>query len=107
MGLGFCHSMIPILKKLYPDDKEKRAEGMSRHLTYYNTENTWGCLIPGIVAAQQGELVKQREEQERVFAGENGGELVPHRRLQAVQLLPERLKLAVGRVPVQIGSQFF
>ncbi|GAA6291762.1 MULTISPECIES: PTS system mannose/fructose/sorbose family transporter subunit IID [Enterocloster] len=55
MGLGFCHSMIPILKKLYPDDKEKRAEGMSRHLTYYNTENTWGCLIPGIVAAMEEE----------------------------------------------------
>lgn len=55
MGLGFCHSMIPILKKLYPNNKEKLAEGMTRHLTYYNTENTWGCLIPGIVAAMEEE----------------------------------------------------
>ncbi|HWP50532.1 MAG TPA: PTS system mannose/fructose/sorbose family transporter subunit IID [Clostridia bacterium] len=55
MGLGFCHSMIPILKKLYPNDKQKQAEGMTRHLTYYNTENTWGCLIPGIVAAMEEE----------------------------------------------------
>lgn len=55
MGLGFCHSMIPILKKLYPGDKVKQAEGMTRHLTYYNTENTWGCLIPGIVAAMEEE----------------------------------------------------
>jgi len=55
MGQGFCHSMIPIFKKLYPNDKEKRAQGMTRHLTYYNTENTWGCLIPGIVAAMEEE----------------------------------------------------
>lgn len=55
MGLGFCHSMIPILKKLYPNDKEKQAEGMTRHLTFYNTENTWGCMIPGIVAAMEEE----------------------------------------------------
>lgn len=55
MGLGFCHSMIPVLKKLYPDNKEKQAEGMTRHLTYFNTENTWGCMIPGIVAAMEEE----------------------------------------------------
>ncbi|WMJ84055.1 PTS system mannose/fructose/sorbose family transporter subunit IID [Oscillospiraceae bacterium LTW-04] len=55
MGLGFCHSMIPIFKKLYPNDKQKQADGMTRHLTYYNTENTWGCLIPGIVAAMEEE----------------------------------------------------
>lgn len=51
MGLGFCHSMIPILKRLYKDDKEKLADGMTRHLTFYNTENTWGAIIPGIVAS--------------------------------------------------------
>lgn len=51
MGLGFCHSMIPILKGLYGNDKEKLAEGMTRHLTFYNTENTWGAVIPGIVAS--------------------------------------------------------
>ena len=51
MGLGFCQSMIPVLKGLYGDDKEKLAEGMTRHLTFYNTENTWGAVIPGIVAS--------------------------------------------------------
>lgn len=55
MGLGFCHSMIPILKKLYPNDKQKQAEGMTRHLTFYNTENTWGCMIAGITAAMEEE----------------------------------------------------
>ncbi|MEM1484114.1 PTS system mannose/fructose/sorbose family transporter subunit IID [Oscillospiraceae bacterium PP1C4] len=61
MGLGFCHSMIPILKKLYPNDKEKQAEGMTRHLTFYNTENTWGCMIPGIVAAMEEERANGAE----------------------------------------------
>lgn len=51
MGLGFCQCMIPVLKKLYKNDKGKLAEGMTRHLTYYNTENTWGAVIPGMIAA--------------------------------------------------------
>lgn len=51
MGLGFTHSMNPIFKKLYPKDKEKRAEAMTRHLAFYNTENTWGSIINGIVAS--------------------------------------------------------
>ncbi len=61
MGLGFCHSMIPILKKLYPNDKEKQGEGMTRHLTFFNTENTWGCMIPGIVAAMEEERANGAE----------------------------------------------
>ncbi len=51
MGLGFTHSMNPIFRKLYPNDKEKRAEAMTRHLAFYNTENTWGAIINGIVAS--------------------------------------------------------
>lgn len=51
MGLGFCQAMIPLFKKLYPNDKKKQADGMTRHLTFYNTENTWGSIILGIVAS--------------------------------------------------------
>ena len=40
-GLGFCHSMKPIIERLYPNDKQGRKEAMKRHLTYYNTENNW------------------------------------------------------------------
>lgn len=51
MGLGFAHAMSYVLEDLYPDDKDKLAEGLTRELTYYNTENTFGSMIAGIVAS--------------------------------------------------------
>lgn len=51
MGLGFAHSMSPIFKKLYKNNPDKIADGLTRHLTFYNTENTWGSIILGIVAS--------------------------------------------------------
>lgn len=52
-GLGFCHSMKPIIERLYPKDKEGRKQAMKRHLTYYNTENNWGASIAGITASME------------------------------------------------------
>lgn len=51
MGLGFTHAMSYVFEELYADDKEKMADGLTRHLTFYNTENTWGSVITGIVAS--------------------------------------------------------
>ena len=31
MSLGFCHAMVPIMKKLYGDDKEELSKGLTRH----------------------------------------------------------------------------
>lgn len=51
MGLGFCHTMTTAINKLYGDDPEKKCEALVRHMAYYNTENTWGALVPGIVCS--------------------------------------------------------
>lgn len=55
MGLGFCHCMVPVLEELYGDDREAIAAGLKRHMAYFNTENTWGSIIPGITAAMEEE----------------------------------------------------
>ena len=55
MGLGFCHCMVPVLRELYGNDKEAIAAGLKRHLAYFNTENTWGSIIPGVTAAMEEE----------------------------------------------------
>lgn len=54
MSLGFCHAMTPILKRLYPNKKDL-ADGLTRHLSFFNTENNWGALIPGIIASMEEE----------------------------------------------------
>jgi PTS system mannose-specific IID component len=51
-GMGFCHSMIPIINRLYTR-KEDRAAALQRHMTYYNTENNWGAAVAGIAASME------------------------------------------------------
>ncbi len=51
-GMGFCHSMLPIIDRLYPK-KEDKAAAMQRHMTYYNTENNWGSAVAGIAASME------------------------------------------------------
>lgn len=61
MGLAFCHSMVPILKRLYKNDKEKLAEGLTRHMGFFNTENSFGSMIGGIVASLEEEKANGAE----------------------------------------------
>lgn len=51
-GMGFCHSMLPIIDRLYTK-KEDKAAAMQRHMTYYNTENNWGAAVAGIAASME------------------------------------------------------
>ena len=53
MSLGFCHSMVPVINRLYGDDKEKRIEALRRHMLFFNTENNWGAFIPGLVCSME------------------------------------------------------
>lgn len=55
-GLGLCHAMCPIIRRLYPNDAELRRKAIERHLVYYNTENNWGAAIAGITASMEEEL---------------------------------------------------
>lgn len=61
MGLGFTHSLNPIMKELYPDDAKRRGEAMSRNMAFYNTENTWGASIAGVVASMEEEKAAHPE----------------------------------------------
>ena len=56
MSLGFCHSMVPVINRLYGDDKEKRIEALRRHMLFFNTENNWGAFNPGLVCSMEEDL---------------------------------------------------
>lgn len=51
-SLIFCASMIPVLKKLYPQKKEL-AESLKRHLSFFNTEGIAGSIVQGITIAME------------------------------------------------------
>lgn len=55
MSLGFCHAMVPVVKELYDDNEEEKARALTRHMSFFNTENQFGALIPGMVASLEEE----------------------------------------------------
>ena len=61
-GTGFCHAMLPIIEKLYPDDAQKRAERMKLHLNFFNTEPQWGACIIGLTAALEEKKAQGSDE---------------------------------------------
>ena len=58
---GFAYSIIPVLKKLYGDNKEKLSQALSRHSEVYN--NTFACspLVLGIAAAMEEEASENED----------------------------------------------
>lgn len=53
-GLGFAHSMTPIIRKLYKT-KEDISAALQRHLVFFNTQPDAGGVIHGIVIAMEEE----------------------------------------------------
>ncbi|MCE5209473.1 MAG: PTS system mannose/fructose/sorbose family transporter subunit IID [Chloroflexi bacterium] len=53
-GLGFAHSMTPIIEKLYKN-KEDITAALKRHLVFYNTQPDIGGVINGITIAMEEE----------------------------------------------------
>jgi len=60
-GLGFAHSMIPIIKRLY-DTKEEIASALTRHLVFFNTEPNVGAVVHGVTVAMEEERASGAEE---------------------------------------------
>lgn len=55
-GLGFCFSMIPVIKKLYNVEEQRVA--LKRHLEFFNTHPFMSGSIIGVAAAMEEEKSK-------------------------------------------------
>lgn len=53
-GMGFAHSMTPIIKKLYKS-KEDISAALKRHLVFFNTQPDIGGVVHGITIAMEEE----------------------------------------------------
>ncbi|HET8664732.1 MAG TPA: PTS system mannose/fructose/sorbose family transporter subunit IID [Nocardioides sp.] len=61
-ALGFAWAMQPVLRKIYPD-KEEYAEGLQRHLSFFNTSPIIGApLIVGSAIAMEEAKAKTSAE---------------------------------------------
>ncbi len=52
-GGSFAMSMIPIFRKLYPNNKEAMKEGLQRHMVFFNTNPNFGTLAHGAAIAME------------------------------------------------------
>ncbi|CUX50883.1 Mannose permease IID component [Clostridium sp. C105KSO15] len=59
-NVGFCYSMIPVLKRLYPE-KEEAREALKRHLSFFNTTPQVVSFITGACVALEEENKKSKE----------------------------------------------
>ena len=64
-NVGFCFSMYPVLKKLYPDKKDLAA-AMKRHLTLYQTSHYLATFQMGITAAMEEENAQVKQSPEEI-----------------------------------------
>ena len=58
----FCRMMFPIIDKLYPNNKEKRAEAYQRHLEFFNTNPQFITFIGGVAAAMEEQYAANPDE---------------------------------------------
>lgn len=50
-NLCFLYTIMPVLKKVYKNDKEEMSIAMKRHLEFYNTHYTFNPFIMGVTMA--------------------------------------------------------
>jgi len=52
-AIGFCVSMMPILKRVYKDNTNELKAALKRHLEFFNTQPFVAAAIMGIIGAME------------------------------------------------------
>ena len=60
-AMGFCHSLLPIIKRLYKEKPEEIVKALKRHLVFYNTTPFISNAILGITIAMEEERANGAE----------------------------------------------
>ena len=76
-GLAFCAALEPALKKVYADDEEAYREALVRHMEFYNSEGTVGCVIHGITLSMEEENARDHNVPGQVITGIKTGLMGP------------------------------
>ncbi|MDT9587100.1 MAG: PTS mannose transporter subunit IID [Candidatus Arsenophonus melophagi] len=59
-ALGFCFSMIPIIRRLYPKKSKERKQAIKRHLEFFNTHPYVAAPILGVTIAMEEQRANSR-----------------------------------------------
>lgn len=77
-GLGFAYSMVPVIKRLYPDpNSPERKAAIKRHLEFFNTQPFVGAPILGVTIAMEEERANGKEIDDAAINGIKVGLMGP------------------------------
>ncbi|OCG02988.1 PTS system mannose/fructose/sorbose family transporter subunit IID [Gilliamella sp. wkB112] len=77
-ALGQTNAMVPIIRKLYPNDKTKQCEELKKYLTFFNTEPSFcGLGITGITVAMEEARAKDGDVSPESIASIRSGLMGP------------------------------
>ncbi|SFN47428.1 PTS system D-mannose-specific IID component, Man family [Izhakiella capsodis] len=52
-SLGFCYSMVPVIRRLYPINNDERKQAIKRHLEFFNTHPYVAAPVLGVTLAME------------------------------------------------------
>jgi len=76
-AIGFCVSMMPILKRVYGDNKEKLRAALKRHLEFFNTQPFVAAAIMGIIGAMEEKKANGADISDATLSGVKVGLIGP------------------------------
>lgn len=52
-ALGFCFSMVPVIRRLYPENNDDRKQAIKRHLEFFNNHPYVAAPVLGVTMAME------------------------------------------------------
>ena len=76
-GTGKAMCLLPLLKKLYPDNKEKQVERIAAHMQYFNSNVHTETLIFGMVASMEEQKAAGKNVPDEAISAVKAGLMGP------------------------------
>jgi mannose/fructose/N-acetylgalactosamine-specific phosphotransferase system component IID len=56
LNIGFAFCLLPVFRRLYPENNQWRIRALTRHLQFFNTHPYFASYILGLIAAKEEQL---------------------------------------------------
>ncbi|EEP92374.1 PTS mannose transporter subunit IID [Yersinia kristensenii] len=76
-ALGFCFSMVPAIRRLYPENSEERKQAIKRHLEFFNIQPFVAAPILGVTLAMEEQKANGAEIDDAAINGIKVGLMGP------------------------------
>lgn len=60
-ALGFCFSMVPVIRRFYPEKNDDRKQAIKRHLEFFNTHPYVAAPVLGVTMAMEEQRANSAE----------------------------------------------